>query len=132
MCPSGSIEDRVHALLGCSYNGEVSTWIMQITHKVVPLCTANDLVNLNLEIAEPMTFPLIWSLALVLSLVFIILTVGGIQVLLKSNERGKGGDVGDAIPKGGGPDSTTFYKIWSLTVYFCQLFIQVQCVKESV
>ena len=56
MCPSGSIEDRVHALLGCSYNGEVST--------------ANDIVNLNLEIAEPMTFPLIWSLALVLSLVW--------------------------------------------------------------
>lgn len=70
MCPSGSIEDRVHALLGCSYNGEVSTWIMQITHKVVPLCTANDIVNLNLEIAEPMTFPLIWSLSMVLSLVW--------------------------------------------------------------
>ena len=70
MCPSGSDEDRVHALLECSYNGEVNDWIAHFTHMTVPSCNASDIVNLNLHITEPMIFPLIWSLSLVLSLVW--------------------------------------------------------------
>ena len=70
MCPSGSDEDRVHALLECSYNGEVNNWIAQFTRRAVPLCNPSDIVNLNLQITEPMIFPLTWSLSLVLSLVW--------------------------------------------------------------
>ena len=70
MCPSGSEEDRVHALLECSYNGEVNNWIAHFAHMTVPSSKASDIVNLNLHITEPMIFPLIWSLSLVLSLVW--------------------------------------------------------------
>ena len=63
LCSSGLSEDCVHTFLACNHNSDVSNWVLDFTRKVVPNCNPEDIICLNLEVAEPLAFPLIWSLS---------------------------------------------------------------------
>ena len=69
-CSSGLSEDCVHTFLACNHNSDVSNWVLDFTNKVVPNCSPEDIISLNLEVAEPLAFPLIWSLPPVFFLVW--------------------------------------------------------------
>ena len=70
LCRSGADDDRLHALLACSFNSEINDWVVSLTHKVVANSKTEDIISLNLFISEPMHFPLIWTLSHVLMLVW--------------------------------------------------------------
>ena len=63
LCTSGSSEDCLHALVTCSFNSEVKNWILDISSKVAPNSTMEDIVTLNLDINKHMVFPTIWLLS---------------------------------------------------------------------
>ena len=69
-CSLGVTEDLAHALVACSHNTDVNNWIIEFSHKVVPNCTVEDIIHLNFELPKPLLFPLVWSLAHTLSLVW--------------------------------------------------------------
>ena len=69
-CSLGVTEDLAHALVACSHNTDVNNWIIEFSHKVVPNCTVEDIIHLNFELPKPLLFPLVWSLAHILSLVW--------------------------------------------------------------
>ena len=71
LCTTGSSEDCVHAFLTCSYNtSDVNNWILQVVEKVAPNSSLQDIVTLDFNLDGTLTFPLIWFLSHILSMVW--------------------------------------------------------------
>ena len=70
LCTSGLIDDCIHTFLTCNFNNGVNNWVIEFSRKVVPNCSLEDIICLNLELANPASFPLIWSLSHVFSSVW--------------------------------------------------------------
>ena len=63
LCSSGLNEDCAHTFLACNHNSDVSNWVLDFTRKVAPNSNPEDIICLNLDLAESVAFPLIWSLS---------------------------------------------------------------------
>ena len=59
LCTCGLSDDWVHTFLTCDFNN----WVIEFSRKVVPNCSLEDIICLNLQLANPVSFHMIWSLS---------------------------------------------------------------------
>ena len=70
-CINSPEEDLAHALLRCDFNGDLNTWILLISRRVVPGIRVEDILTLNLGIRNlGEAFPLVWLLSILLEAVW--------------------------------------------------------------
>ena len=70
LCSTGISEDCLHALLECPHNNDVNSWILKLCQKTVPNCRTTDIIYLNLNLTDPLMFPMIWLLSHIFCMVW--------------------------------------------------------------
>ena len=71
LCEAIEPADNIHSLLTCSFNSEVSRWLMTLLHVHLPDVQPKQVVLLDLgAVDESLELPLVWLIANTLSLVW--------------------------------------------------------------
>ena len=63
LCNTQNICDLSHALLTCSYNAEVSTWLITTLSRVIPGVNPEQVTLLNMKADRKLDIPLTWLIA---------------------------------------------------------------------
>ena len=60
LCPDQTVEDLSHALLSCSYNGVVSTALMNTLSILQPNISKSEILTLHFDVDKQMELPVVW------------------------------------------------------------------------
>ena len=70
LCDSQNICSLSHALFTCSYNYEVSNWLIKILSRFIPEVTPQQVILLNINTDSKLHLPLIWLISQTLSIIW--------------------------------------------------------------
>ena len=60
LCPDQTVEDLSHALLSCSYNGVVSTALMNTLSILQPNISKSEVLTLHFDVDKQTELPVVW------------------------------------------------------------------------